>query len=171
MNVCVLFGSSNRTGYTYSLVKEALGIYKPTIIMLSQKQINYFDYQHKYEKDDFLDCVHTALRHDLICIATPVYWYSVSAQTKLFIDRLTDLLYFHQHLLDPLRQRVFCMLATYSTERGYATEIVEKTLKSLKINLAGTLITRNNHIPQNAVEDFQEMCLDAVIEHKTHTTW
>ena len=32
------------------------------------------------------------ITHDLIVLATPVYWYTMSATMKIFLDRLTDLL-------------------------------------------------------------------------------
>lgn len=36
------------------------------------------------------------LQHDTIIFASPVYWYAMSAQMKVFVDRLSDFLCFDQ---------------------------------------------------------------------------
>lgn len=170
MNVCVLFGSASRTGYTYELVKKVFGDYKHNFIKLSEKNIQYFDHQNKFnEKDEFLSCIYKMLTHDLICIASPVYWYCVSAQTKVFLDRLTDLLYFHRDLLQELRKKPFVFLSTYGNEPGFALEIVQKTLTYLECKLYGHMMVNQSDLIDLNVDDFQEECLDAVHESTANT--
>jgi len=43
-------------------------------------------------------------------LATPLYWYSVSAQAKTFLDRLSDLLVFRKDLGQALRGRCFAVV-------------------------------------------------------------
>ncbi len=50
---------------------------------------------------------------DAIVIATPVYWFTLSAQAKLFIDRWYALLG-EKH--NPLRGKQFALLLTYGDD-------------------------------------------------------
>ena len=47
---------------------------------------------HSNADDDFQVVVDLMLAANTIVIATPVYWYAMSGLTKIFFDRLTDLL-------------------------------------------------------------------------------
>jgi len=87
-----LFASSRRNGNTGQLmdrIADELGI---EVVDLAEKSISPFDYDHKNRGDDFEPLIDRVLGFDQIIFASPVYWYAVSAQMKVFIDRLSDLL-------------------------------------------------------------------------------
>jgi len=54
--------------------------------------ISAFDYAHKNLDDDFLSLMDYLLKYDNIIFASPVYWFAMSAQMKVFVDRLSDFL-------------------------------------------------------------------------------
>lgn len=64
-------------------------------INLVEKKINYClacyactNTGKCFQKDDFNEILDLALKADVILFATPVYFYSMSGQLKVFIDRL-----------------------------------------------------------------------------------
>lgn len=64
-------------------------------IDLATKKINYChgcygcaDGGHCVQKDDFNDILDLVMKANVIVLATPVYFYSMSGQLKVFIDRL-----------------------------------------------------------------------------------
>jgi multimeric flavodoxin WrbA len=62
------------------------------VVDLGTRNISPYDYQHRNRGDDFEPLMMRALDHDTIIFASPVYWYSVSPQLKVFLDRISDLL-------------------------------------------------------------------------------
>jgi len=88
----VVFGSSRRNGNTGKLVDWIAQKLDVTIIDLSEKEISPYDYDHKNMNDDFISTMDTVLAHKKIIFASPVYWYSMSAHMKIFIDRISDFL-------------------------------------------------------------------------------
>ena len=64
--------------------------------------------------DDGMQPLYAELRAaDAIVIATPVYWFTLSAQAKLFIDRWYGLL---GEKPNPLRGKQFALLLTYGDD-------------------------------------------------------
>lgn len=87
-----VIGSSRRNGNTgklIDLISDELGI---EVIDLSLKNISPFDYEHKNIGDDFLPLMDLLLKYENIIFASPVYWFAMSAQMKIFIDRMSDFL-------------------------------------------------------------------------------
>jgi len=87
-----IIGSSRRSGNTGKLIDLIANELKIEVIDLNEKIITPFDYEHKNIDDDFLPLMQHVLKHDNIIFASPVYWYSMSAQMKVFIDRMSDFL-------------------------------------------------------------------------------
>jgi multimeric flavodoxin WrbA len=58
-------------------------------ILLAQCVI---DYTHSNAGDDFLNVVERVPIAKTIVVATPVYWYAMSAPMKIFFDRMADLM-------------------------------------------------------------------------------
>ena len=58
---------------------------------LSALTIGPYSYDYAYANDDFLPLARDMLKAKSIILASPVYWYAMSAQMKLFFDRLTDI--------------------------------------------------------------------------------
>ena len=62
------------------------------VIDLASLKISAFDYEHRNRPDDFEPLINRMLQFEQIILASPVYWYAVSAPMKIFLDRISDLL-------------------------------------------------------------------------------
>lgn len=89
----VVLGSSRSFGNTRQVIDAFGSIEKDIdIIDLNNYDIGYFDYEFKNANDDFFPLMEKVLAYDNIVFATPIYWYTMSAQLKTFFDRISDLL-------------------------------------------------------------------------------
>lgn len=99
--ITVLFGGSRPKGNTAQLTKLALEGHEYTWIDLTKYQLNPVrDLRHEnteinHYEDDYLAIIDQVLASDTVIFASPVYWYSVSASMKSFIDHWSE------SLLDP----------------------------------------------------------------------
>jgi len=91
-NTIAVIGSSRRNGNTGKLIDWIADELNIEVIDLSLKNISPFDYEHKNIGDDFLPLMDNILKYDNIIFASPVYWFAMSAQMKVFIDRMSDFL-------------------------------------------------------------------------------
>lgn len=87
----IIFGSSRSKGDTFDAIQKVLNGREVPIVDLNDLDISQFDYDYQNETDDFLPLAHKMLDTETIIIASPIYWYSMSAIMKIFIDRITDL--------------------------------------------------------------------------------
>lgn len=101
INPIIIFGSSRNRGNTWEAIQMILQNQVVPIINLNNLNISAFDYQYKNQEDDFLPLAKEMVKHDPIILATPIYWYSMSAVMKTFIDRWSD---FTTHIKDIGRQ-------------------------------------------------------------------
>jgi multimeric flavodoxin WrbA len=108
----VILASSRNRGNTRLLADWLAAGRSFPIIDLSSKSISYYDYGHANAGDDFIPLIETLSAKSLWILATPVYWYTVSAQLKTFMDRLTDLLETHKELGRTLRGRSVALLVS-----------------------------------------------------------
>ncbi len=113
-----VLGSSRRngnTGHLIDLIAKELDI---EVIDLSTKNISPYDYENENRDDDFLALMDHILKHDNIIFVSPVYWYSMSAQMKTFVDRLSDFLSFEELLEQgrELRNKVAYVVSTSISE-------------------------------------------------------
>jgi multimeric flavodoxin WrbA len=86
----MIFGSARSDGDTRRVISEFDPNGDIPMIDLNDLNIGHYDYDHKNREDDFIPLMERILQNDVIIIASPVYWYSVSAQMKVFLDRLKD---------------------------------------------------------------------------------
>lgn len=90
--ITVLFGGSRPNGNTAQLTKFALQDLEYQWIDVTQHQFKPIrDVRHTAETitsydDDYLPILDKILASDTIIFASPVYWYSISAPLKAFID-------------------------------------------------------------------------------------
>ena len=140
----ILLGSANSQGNTYTIasyVAEVLGI---PLIDLLQKNIGDFDYTHKNKDDDFLPLMEELVTHyDTIILATPVYWYTMSAIMKRFLDRFSDLLKVHTTTGRLLRGKNLAIISCGSHQllkKGFYMPFVE-TANYLGMNYIGDVHT------------------------------
>ncbi len=87
-----VFGGARRNGNTGKLIDWIADTLKINVIDLAEKDISPYDYEHKNINDDFIPLMNQLLEHQKIIFVTPIYWFSASAQMKIFIDRTSDFL-------------------------------------------------------------------------------
>ena len=87
-----VIGSSRRNGNTGKLIDWIAEELNIEVVDLGLKNISPFDYDHKNIDDDFLPLMNLLMNYDNIIFVSPVYWFAMSAQMKVFIDRLSDFL-------------------------------------------------------------------------------
>lgn len=94
MKTLIIYGSSdNKSGKTWEVTTTLQTYFKTAeLINLSDYKISFFDYTHQNKDDDFYGLAQKMVNADMIIFATPVYWYAMSAQLKVFFDRLSDLI-------------------------------------------------------------------------------
>lgn len=94
--ITVLFGGSRPEGNTAQLTKYALENVEHQWLDLTKYQLNPVrDVRHDNKNierysDDYEQLIQTVLDSDVVIFASPVYWYSVSASMKAFIDHWSE---------------------------------------------------------------------------------
>ena len=91
-NVIAVLGSSRKNGNTQKVLEAVLSACPAQFIDLSDLRISSYRYDYKTLNDDFFPLSEQLTKADKIILATPVYWYAMSAQMKTFIDRFSDLI-------------------------------------------------------------------------------
>ncbi|NNE25237.1 MAG: NAD(P)H-dependent oxidoreductase [Saprospiraceae bacterium] len=92
MKAIIIQGSSRRDGNT-SKICDLFSINQSIdMLHLSDYQIGHFDYEFQNLEDDFHPLIQKLMHYPIWVFATPVYWYSMSGRTKVFLDRISDLL-------------------------------------------------------------------------------
>ena len=110
--VLTILGSSRSRGNTRLLVDAAFEQSQCRLIDLNELSFSDYDYAHANRDDGFAPLAETLTAHDRIVLATPVYWYSMSAMMKRFVDRLSDLVTVRKPLGRALAGRELYVLAT-----------------------------------------------------------
>ena len=87
-----VLGSSRSDGNTRRVLDAVIGGTAVEILDLSTHPLTPYDYQHRNSTDFFLAFAARMTEVEVLILGTPVYWYSMSAQLKLFFDRLSDLI-------------------------------------------------------------------------------
>ena len=143
MKIGIILGTSNSDGNTRALVNAFSSKIDATIFDLSKYNISFFDYSHDNQDDDFLSLIKELIEFDHIILASPVYWYSISAQLKVFVDRLTDVITIEKTLGRRLRGKSISLLST-GTDKAlpdcFAAPI-ELTAKYLGLNQSSSLLS------------------------------
>jgi multimeric flavodoxin WrbA len=93
LTLLALYGSSRRHGNSELLAEQVLQGLDATRIYLSEHAIRpIVDGRHDPAgfapvTDDYGPIVDVVMAHDTLLFATPIYWYGMSGQMKLFVDR------------------------------------------------------------------------------------
>ena len=114
--VVFLVGSSRGDGNTWGLLNKLDTTSQSKVIDISALDISYFDYEQRNANDDFIAVIEEVLKYDCIGFVSPVYWYTVSAQMKTFIDRFSDLLVSRKDLGRALAGKRTFLIATGGTD-------------------------------------------------------
>ncbi|WP_448554236.1 flavodoxin family protein [Thalassotalea montiporae] len=115
MRIAIVLGTSRREGNTAKLVNDFISNCEQQVSLyqLSDFHILPYDYEFANQTDDFSTLIDEVVtKHDVILLASPIYWYSPSAQMKVFMDRLTDLLEINKPLGRQLKGKAAGVIAT-----------------------------------------------------------
>jgi len=136
-----IFASANSNGNTRKLMEWISHELDIKVIDLNDKNISSYDYEHKNINDDFMSVMNEILEYEKVIFATPIYWYSMSAQMKSFIDRTTDFLQLEafKHVGRKLRNKTSYVVCTSASEEADSDflSVFEKTFGYLGINYKG----------------------------------
>ncbi|MEP2025382.1 MAG: NAD(P)H-dependent oxidoreductase [Reichenbachiella sp.] len=135
-----IIGSSHQNGNTTLVTKAFAEISGSEVVDLGEKDISYYDYDHKNHKDDFLPLIEDFINHyDTLVIVTPIYWYTMSAEVKTFLDRISDLLTIEKDIGRQLRGKSMALIS--QTEGDYYhewfAEPISLTAKYLGMDFKG----------------------------------
>lgn len=134
----IIFGSSRDKGDTFDAIQMVLNGRNIPIVNLNDLDISPYDYEYKNESDDFLDLAHKMINADTIVIASPIYWYSMSAIMKIFIDRITDLTSHRKALGRKLKgKKIYLVTASGGNGEKEFEEVLSKTFKYLDMDYQG----------------------------------
>jgi multimeric flavodoxin WrbA len=112
-NPLIILGSLRSDGNTLRAIKMAIKDRSIPIVDLQTLNIAHYDYDYANSQDDFLPLAEKMVRHNPIILATPVYWYSMSALMKTFIDRWSDLLDIRKDIGRRLAHKELYVIASY----------------------------------------------------------
>ncbi|MCC2547064.1 NAD(P)H-dependent oxidoreductase [Hymenobacter sp. BT175] len=113
----LLVGSARHESQAGDFARRLLAGTGYATINLFDLRIAPYDYQHAYPPDDqFAEVVDELLKHPVLVLATPVYWYAMSGPMKTLFDRLTDLTKTRKPAGRALRGKFVLLVATGSDE-------------------------------------------------------
>ena len=126
-NAIVILGSSRSFGETRKIVETIIDGSDIPIIDLKSLKISPYDYEYQNQNDDYIPLMEKIIQYDLIILATPVYWYTMSATMKIFIDRLSDLLDIRKNTGRQLRAKKLFVIASFNTSlpKGFEDPFVQ----------------------------------------------
>jgi multimeric flavodoxin WrbA len=116
VKVLALYGSSRRDGNSEILADRLIEGLDATRIYLAEKDIKPIDDGRHTPggflpvDDDYEAIIGQVMAHDLLIFATPIYWYGMSGQMKLFVDRWSQ----------SLREKRLDFKASMAAKRAYA---------------------------------------------------
>ena len=113
--IVVINGSAREEGNTRKLIQHLLGADVPTYDLVNMDVSQFRYYQDYPRSDDFMIVVERMLEAQLIIIATPVYWFSMSGHMKVFLDRWTDLLSTHKAKGKSMRVKKIAVISQSSS--------------------------------------------------------
>ena len=114
-SIIVFHASSRRQGNTATIANYLSSQLSATALDLSAHELAPFSYEDNYPAtDDFMAIIEQTIAADHWVLVTPIYWYTMSAQMKTFLDRFSDLLRYHQELLPVLTGKHLWIVAVGS---------------------------------------------------------
>lgn len=136
----IILGSSRSEGDTKKVIDLVVKNQPHRFMDLNKCSIAYYDYKNNNQNDDFIPLIKEMLHYQKWVFATPVYWYTMSAIMKTFIDRTTDLLTIEKDLGRQLRGKEAYVISSDHGERTPAfEEVFQKTFEYLGIHYRGSL--------------------------------
>lgn len=113
----IILGTSRSQGNSRKTVHFMVEKWGFDFVDLNDFDISYFDYDHKNEGDDFLPLMEKIIgNYGCIIFVTPVYWYTMSAVMKTFLDRISDLLKIRKPLGRQLRGKTMALISVSESD-------------------------------------------------------
>ncbi|WP_076606467.1 flavodoxin family protein [Rufibacter radiotolerans] len=111
----ILQASARKDSDTHRLLETVFQDTPHKLLDLLDYHIAPFRYENDYTPDDqFLKIIEQVTQHQVIIMATPVYWYAMSGLLKTFFDRLTDVVTAHKDLGRQLQGKTLFLVAVGS---------------------------------------------------------
>lgn len=161
MSHIIILGSSRSFGNTKKAVDIIIGDNNIPVIDLRTLNITPYDYEYNNSSDDFMPTMRYVMNFDTIIFATPVYWYTMSATMKIFVDRIADLLTPRTDLAQKLRGKKLFVIASFANAYTEGFEdIFLNTAKYLEIDYLGTSFiysgTANQELLNNNISQIKK---------------
>lgn len=157
MKAVIIQASARNDGDTSAIAQKLAEVSSWPIINIKDYEILEFDYEHKNQNDDFLPLMKNLIsNYDTFVFLTPVYWYAMSSQLKLFLDRFTDLITIEKPLGRKLREKQMVVVSTSAGGNlGEQFWIPFKEMANyLGISYLGNLHTYNGKTNNEEIEEF-----------------
>ncbi|CRX39556.1 flavodoxin family protein [Estrella lausannensis] len=123
----IILGSSRKDGHTAKAIDTITGTSPLPFVDLSSLNMTYFDYDFENRADDFIPLMEKVVEHNPLILATPVYWYTMSAVMKTFLDRWSDLLTFRKDLGKKLKGKDLYLITSFGTSmpKGFEEPFIQ----------------------------------------------
>jgi len=149
-------------GNTRMMVDFLLEKLPADLMDLSQYQFGYYDYEYKNKEDDFLELANRMIEYKKVIFCTPVYWYSMSAVMKTYIDRFSDLVRIYKEKGRGMAGMKMLALCCSSDEKEFNEFFMpfEKTAGYLDMEYGGDVHTwvAENEIPKEVEKRLLNFC-------------
>ena len=164
-NGVIIQGSSRSLGNTSRIVSYVRAKTSFDLIDLKTKNIGYYDYGQHNQNDDFLPLMRDITqRYEILVFATPVYWYTMSAQMKTFLDRISDCLKIEKDTGRKLRKKHMAVISSseYDDVPPHFFEPFRLSAAYLGMNYLGDIHAwiSDDEIPdavQSTLNDFSQL--------------
>ncbi|ETZ06833.1 putative NAD(P)H-dependent FMN-containing oxidoreductase YwqN [Holospora obtusa F1] len=137
----VLNGSSRAFGNTKTLLNKMIQVLEEPfsseipIVDLCTLNITPYDYLGRNTGDDFFPLIQRCLKNfETIVFATPIYWYTVSAYIKIFLDRFTDVITLYKDLNEKLEGKKISLIVNFEGMHQETLRSVEENINSIFIH-------------------------------------
>jgi multimeric flavodoxin WrbA len=157
MKTLIISGSSRKNGETAKIAQHLSSISGWDLIDLNDYKISFYDYEHKNKDDDYLVLMRNIIEnYDVLIFATPVYWYSMSGNMKVFFDRITDLLTIEKDLGRKLRGKSMAAISSSGgDDLGDSFWLpFSRSAEYLGMKYLGNLHTYNGEINEAELQNF-----------------
>ncbi|MFC3034689.1 flavodoxin family protein [Pseudoalteromonas fenneropenaei] len=90
MKSVILYSSAREFGNTAKASQQLATELNAELVYLDSFKVAPYSYEHRDKNDDFRGLLRYLMQFEHIVFASPVYWYSVTAPMKAFLDRITE---------------------------------------------------------------------------------